>query len=219
MHVHHFLRKQRWHMGKLPMALYGCEISTVNEGALETLRTSVANLLTASTTQRSLNLTFSLASYGDDLDPGTGVAYRRVAAYRRTATKDNDTAKMMKENLTMYCDQKAAGTHGGTEDLSSKELGGPPMLRKRSFLRRQFKVCGPVSFPPMAAWRPKRPNTYNYTNKYAKTSGQFSARSAHRSIGGVNSRIENLDQKLVTKRSHIAPIGLIFKYVDAVRHA
>ena len=92
----------------MPKALFGCEISQVNEGALETSRTTIADLLTASTKRRSLDLTFSLASYGDDLDPDVEIAYRRIATYRRNATKDNETAKLMRENMKMYNDLKAA---------------------------------------------------------------------------------------------------------------
>ena len=128
------------------MALFGCEISPVNEGALATLRTSIADLLTASAKRRSLDLTFSLASYGDDLDPDVEIAYRRIAAYRRNATKDNETARLMRENVRFYNDRKAAGTHASTDDLSSKTLGGPPKSKQRMFLRRQCSVFGPVVY-------------------------------------------------------------------------
>ena len=75
---------------KLPMALFGCELAPVNEGAMRTLRSAFASCLTYTTTRRSLDLTFAAGSIGPDVDPDIEVVSRRLAAVRRSMAKSEE---------------------------------------------------------------------------------------------------------------------------------
>ena len=67
----------------LPRGLYGCETSPVNEEAMQNMRSSIATALTYTTTRRSVDLTFAMASGTVDLDPDIEVYTRRAALCRR----------------------------------------------------------------------------------------------------------------------------------------
>ena len=45
------------------------------------------------TSRGSVDLTFSVASYGDDSDLDLEMTYRRAAAYRRNVAKANEISK------------------------------------------------------------------------------------------------------------------------------
>ena len=82
-----------------PMALYQCETCPVNESALESLRSSYVDLLTVASIRRSVDLTFPVASHGDDVDPDVDIPYRRAVAFRRGENRKNHTSKLLQENL------------------------------------------------------------------------------------------------------------------------
>ena len=87
------------------MSIYGCETSPVNESELATLRSSIADLLTFSTTRRSVDLTYAMASYGKDVDPDVEIASRRAMTFRRMMHKQNDTSRKMKKVIAMYLEE------------------------------------------------------------------------------------------------------------------
>ena len=128
----------------LPMSLYGCETCPVNEDALQELRSAFADTVSVNTCRRSVDLTFCVASYGEDIDPDLDIVYRRTAAYRRNVTKNNETARMMKENLEIYTKQGVAGTFDSYDNLKNKTLGGPPKDSRRMKLRSECCTVGPV---------------------------------------------------------------------------
>ena len=68
---------------KLLEALYGFEVAPANEYSLRTPRTSISKTIAYTTSQRSADLTFAVASYGPDLDPDIHIFSRRAVAFRR----------------------------------------------------------------------------------------------------------------------------------------
>ena len=73
---------------KSPKALYGCEVTPVNETALRVLRSSFVRCMTYTTARRSADLVFAVASEGTDLDPDVSIFVRRIAALRRYISKN-----------------------------------------------------------------------------------------------------------------------------------
>lgn len=73
----------------LPKALYGSEVSTPHDHTIQALITAIAKCLTIKSAARSTDLTFSLASYGEDLDPWSHITMRRTVAFRRNIAKNN----------------------------------------------------------------------------------------------------------------------------------
>ena len=63
---------------KLPNALYGCDTAPGNEGALTRLQSAIVDTLTITTTRRSVDLTFAVASQGTDVDPDVVIFKHRV---------------------------------------------------------------------------------------------------------------------------------------------
>lgn len=78
---------------KLPTALYGCEVTPVNETALRVLRSSFVRCMTYTTVRRSADLVFAMASEGSDLDPDINVFVRSVAVARRYLTTNKQGIK------------------------------------------------------------------------------------------------------------------------------
>ena len=82
---------QKKHIAKaklLPKGLYGCETSPINETAMRTWRATTATALTFTTTRRSVDLTYAVASGKTDLDPEVNVYVRRAVAARRAWHKN-----------------------------------------------------------------------------------------------------------------------------------
>ena len=96
--------------------------------------------------RRSVDLTFNVASYGEDADPDLEVVYRRAATFRRNRKKQNVTAKLLQENLDIYDEQGVAGIFTGFDDLRNKTLGGPPKHPDRMKLRKECCSGGPVGY-------------------------------------------------------------------------
>ena len=107
----------------LPMSLLGCETCPVNEDVLSKLRTAFANALAFSTCKRSVDLPFSVASYGEDLEPDIEIVNRRASVFRRGINKNNETARLLQENLDIYSAQQVAGTFVKADELNRKTLG------------------------------------------------------------------------------------------------
>ena len=78
----------------------------VNESALETLRAVFVDNLTVSSVKRSVDLTFSVATCGDDLDPDLEIPYRRAAMSRRNMNKDNLRSKLLQKGWTCMCSKR-----------------------------------------------------------------------------------------------------------------
>ena len=87
-------------------ALYGCEVAPANEVSFRTLRTSISKTIAYTTSQRSADLTFAVASYGPDLDPDVHIFSRRAVVFRRYITRNEEHAKNMKETFEAYARKK-----------------------------------------------------------------------------------------------------------------
>ena len=131
----------------MPMGVYGCETCPINEQAMKDMMGAMADVTTYTTSRRSLELAFAVAaSEGWDPDPDVEAGCRRFTAFRRHATKDNETGRFARMNLEDYCNAKAKGTEGEDTPLDQKTLGGIPTSRSRMELRRQCDPHGPVGF-------------------------------------------------------------------------
>ena len=86
----------------IPKGLFGCELGPINETAMRVFRTAVASCLTFVTTRRAVDLTFTAATRGNDVDPDIVVVCRTAAAARRAVAKDKGARKMMQEILERY---------------------------------------------------------------------------------------------------------------------
>ena len=129
----------------VPMALYGCETCPINESAMKELMSSMADLTTYTTARRSIELAFDVAANEDkDPDPDVEASCRRVMAFRRHATKENETGKLCRMNMQDYCDMRAKGISGEQGLLEDKVLGGQPTSKRRMELRKQCRSEGPV---------------------------------------------------------------------------
>ena len=64
----------------LPKGLYGCKVAPVHENALRSFRGATADALTFISKQRSVDLTFAVASKGEGLDPEVYIFTKRVTA-------------------------------------------------------------------------------------------------------------------------------------------
>ena len=105
----------------------------------------MADVTTFTTTRRSLELTFAIAaSERCDPDPDLEATCRRIIAFRRHATKANETGRLARRNLEDYCNAKAKGTNQEGEALQKKTLGGTPPSKSRMELRPQCQSHGPV---------------------------------------------------------------------------
>ena len=72
------------------MGVYGCETCPVTENGIAGLRSNIADMLAYTSNNRSLELTFSLASAGQDADPDVEIAVRRVMTCRRNVHKGGE---------------------------------------------------------------------------------------------------------------------------------
>ena len=130
--------------GKItPMGVFGCETCLVSENSIVGLRSNIADMLAFSSNNRSVELTYSLASAGTDADPDVEIAVRRVMTCRRNVHKGGEVEKMMKENFQMYINQKEPGTQRSQEEISYKQPGGPPKSKQRMRLRKA-RAKGPT---------------------------------------------------------------------------
>ena len=128
----------------LPMGLFGCEVAPINEAAMRTLRSSIVNVLTFTTSKRSSDLVFAAASKGDDTDPDIEVVARRVTALRRSMVKNKEVEKMSDEIMNKYGEQEELGIYKSQEELKFKTLAGDVGTPERMRLRRQCNPQGPV---------------------------------------------------------------------------
>ena len=127
----------------MPKAMYGCEVSPVNEIALRTLRSSFADVLTYTTARRSADFTFSVVSGKTDLDPDVEIFVRRVTAMRRYITKSPANKEKMLRIYELYRGRGEPGIYQDSDQLSMKEVGGDPATKERSLVRNMCDQKGP----------------------------------------------------------------------------
>ena len=94
---------------KLPKALYGCETAPVNEGAFKRMQTAIVDTLTLTTSRRSVDLTFAVASHGTDVDPDVAIFKNRVLGVRRARITVEANANIVDEIMELYVKQKEPG--------------------------------------------------------------------------------------------------------------
>ena len=122
--------------------MYGCETAPIHENALRRYRGAIANALTYTTKQRSVDLTFAVASKGEDLDPEVYITTKRVTAFRRARGKKGTNRRIIDKILSEYRRKKEPGTEEGLgagdleEGLKGKELAGEPASPERAKIRK-----------------------------------------------------------------------------------
>lgn len=140
-----YKNKKRVVKGKIsPMGLYGCEDALVNEAVLTRFRGAIANVVTFTTSRRSMDLTHAVTAEKGDLDPYVEICKRRVTALRRCYHRNDEDAEMTKEIYSRYQEQEEPATKHTDEGLQSKDEFGPPASKERANLRRQRRPHGPV---------------------------------------------------------------------------
>ena len=103
-------------MKMLPKGLYGCEMAPIHESALRQFRTATANAVTYVTKQRSVDLTFAVASKGEDLDPEVYITTKRITALRRARGKKGSNKEIIDKILKEHRKKKEPGTAEEIED-------------------------------------------------------------------------------------------------------
>lgn len=127
-------------------ALYGCEVAPANEVSLRTLATSISKTIAYTTSQRSADLTFAVASYGPDLDPDIHILSRGATAFRRYVTRNEENASKMKEIFEAYARKKEPGVYIREEQLEQQKLGGALVTVERAEARGECKPMGPCDY-------------------------------------------------------------------------
>ena len=79
--------------------------------------------MTYTTSRRSADLVFSVASEGTDLDPYVVFLVRRLAVYRRYCHKYKKTVGEIQEFYHRYIEKGEPGIYKGEEQLSGKKHG------------------------------------------------------------------------------------------------
>ena len=128
----------------VPGGLYGCEMAPVHEGALETLRGAIADLITFTTETRSADLTFTIASEGTDLDPDIEIWVWRVKSLRRYLAKNSEASNMCNDIYEMYRQRGEPATDHSNEAMEMTVVSGQPGSPPRSRERNKCKPVGPI---------------------------------------------------------------------------
>ena len=95
----------------LPAALYGVEITSINKGAMQELRSAVASAIGPASAKRSIDLTFSTTSTAKDLDPLVHSLYLRAANLRRIMAKSKDAHDQVWQIIAAYNCEGNRGEH------------------------------------------------------------------------------------------------------------
>ena len=133
----------------LPKGLYGCETAPVNESAMRTFRSEVANAVTYVTKRRSLDLTYVVASHGTDMDPEVEIYVRRVNSFKRAMVTSKADRQLIETILEIYRAKDEPGISKAkvsNEDLAHKEIAEDPGSSQRGKMRKQCDPKGPVGF-------------------------------------------------------------------------
>ena len=74
----------------LPAALYGVEITSINKGAMQELRSAIASAIGPASAKRSIDLVFNTICTAKDLDPLVHSLYLRTANLCRIMAKSTN---------------------------------------------------------------------------------------------------------------------------------
>ena len=108
----------------------------MNETAKRTFRAKIVSCLTFNTTRRAVDLTFSVATKGNDVDPDMIIVCKRAAAFRRARARHREAKQLMKEIMGRYEEVGEPGIYREDEELSRKELAGEPTSPQRAKMRQ-----------------------------------------------------------------------------------
>ena len=114
----------------LPMGLYGCEVAPLNEAVLTRFRGAIANVVTFTTSRRSVDLTYAVTAGKGDLGPDVEICKRRVTALGRCYHRNEEEAGMIQEINSRYTEGDEPATKHTKEDLQGKDELGPSVERK-----------------------------------------------------------------------------------------
>ena len=103
----------------LPAGLYGVEATHVNKGALQSLRSAIADAIGPSSAKRNVNLVFECTKSSRDLDPQAHILYLRVASLRRMMAKHKDKQGQIRLIIRKYNQRR-----NQTPQQSNSSTGG-----------------------------------------------------------------------------------------------
>ena len=106
------------------MALFGCEVAPVNEGALRTLRSAIASCIAFTSSRKATDLTFAVGSRGRDVDPDVEIVCRRTVGIRRCMAKCEESKTMIKDIYIGYQKRNEPGIYKNDEDLRGRIIAG-----------------------------------------------------------------------------------------------
>ena len=101
----------------LPAALYGVEITSINKGAMQELRSAIATATGPASAKRSVDLVFNTTSTAKDLDPKAHCLYLRAANLRRIMAKNANAQQQVWEILKAYNQYGMQGQEGNPINL------------------------------------------------------------------------------------------------------
>ena len=131
----------------LSMGLYGCETGPISDAALQQFRAAVIDCIVYTTTKRSTDLVFSIASYGTDVGPEVEVLHRRTMAARRATTRDETLEEMIKEIVHICRYKEEPGFYYyDQEDLAKQEPFTEPGADDRGKVKAQCDPKGPIGY-------------------------------------------------------------------------
>ena len=81
---------------------------------------------------RVVDLTFSVATKGSDVDPEIVVVCRRATAMRRARCKGNENKKLIDDIIHAYSQRKEPGCYRTEDEVSKQQLGGYPGNPRRA---------------------------------------------------------------------------------------
>lgn len=114
---------------------------------MKSLRSAFADGIAYKTSRRSIDLVFSMASHGTDIDPDIEVVTKRCVAFRRLHENNGELAKLSKEIMALYKFKGELGVYDeeiGEEMLAMLLAAGPPGTKERMLLRRKCSPKRPV---------------------------------------------------------------------------
>ena len=96
----------------LSAALYGVEITSINKGAMQELRSAIASAVGPASAKRSVDLVFNTTNTAKDLDPNAHSLYLRAANLRRIMAKNATAQNQVWRILAAYNQYGMQGQEG-----------------------------------------------------------------------------------------------------------
>ena len=131
-------------MAGIAKGLYGIESSPACDEAMRTFRTAISNAIAPHSSLRSIDLTFTAANCGKDLDPLVITLVRRTTMLRRMCCKHEPNDLLVREIWEKYRDAGHLGTKTNASALASKTPRPTHGSARRQFGKNAVVPRGPI---------------------------------------------------------------------------